>query len=164
MALAVGVWNYTLHPMRMADTILPGHTSPGAIKGSTIHARSFLFLLASSKVRPTDTRDNISLSFTQDYSNSRERDFFILREHISTLVPLLPLGDHFLVNYFSLLNQMDPRSNWLSTKFPHSHLQLSSYLHPLTTQEKTSSQAVIKLQNWKPSISTPSLFVFFLLI
>ena len=38
IALAVGVQNYIFHPMRMTDDILPGHTSPGNVKGSANHA------------------------------------------------------------------------------------------------------------------------------
>ena len=73
-------------------------------------ALSFPFLLAGSKVRPADTRDNISLSAPGRFQQQTER-LFILREHISTFVPLFPLGDHFQVNYISLLNQMDPEAS-----------------------------------------------------
>ena len=97
--------------MRMTDAILPGHTFLGTIKGSANHARSlFLFLLAGSKVRPADTRDNISLSNSGRRLQQQTEGLFISREH-TTFVPLLSLGDHFLVNYFSLLNQMDSETS-----------------------------------------------------
>ena len=97
--------------MRMADAILPGHTSPGSIKAAlTMLTLSFPFLLAGSKVRPAYTRDNIFLSIPGRFHQQTEGPF-ISREHTSTFVPLLPLGDHFLVNYFSLLNQMDPEAS-----------------------------------------------------
>ena len=111
MALAVGVWNYAFHPMRMTDAILPGHTSPGTIKPAlTMLALSLPFLLTGSKVRPVDTRDNISLSPPRRFQQQTE-GLFISRENISTFVPLLSLGDHFRVNYFSLLNQRDPEAS-----------------------------------------------------
>ena len=123
----------------MADAILPGHTSPGTIKGSANHARPlFSFLLAGSKVRPADTKDNIFLS------NS---GLFISREHSSTFVPLLPLGEQFPGQLFLPPKPNGPRSICLSTKFLHNHLQLSIYRLRLTVQGKTSPQAVIKLKN-----------------
>ena len=71
---------------------------------------SFPFLLAGSKVRPADTRDTICLSIPGRFQQQTER-LFISSKHILTFVPLLPLGDNFLVNYFSLLNQMDPEAS-----------------------------------------------------
>ena len=91
--------------MRITDAILPGHTS-----ASTMLNLSFLLLHAGSKSRPADTRENI-FSLSRGDFNQQTEGLFILREHISTLVPLLPLGDHFLVNYFSLLKQMDPEAS-----------------------------------------------------
>ena len=70
----------------------------------------FPFLLAGSKVRPADTRKNTSLSIPGRFQRQTD-GLFISREHISTFVPLLPIGDHLLVNYFSLLNQMDPEES-----------------------------------------------------
>ena len=43
--LPLEFWNYTFHLMRMTDAILPGHTSPGTIKGSANHARSLFSFL-----------------------------------------------------------------------------------------------------------------------
>ena len=100
--LPLEFWNYTDHPMRMSDVILPGHTFPGTIKGS-----AFPFLLGGSKVKPADTRLTISLSTPGRFHQQTEGPFYS-REHISTFVPLVPLGDYLLINYVSLLKQMDP--------------------------------------------------------
>ena len=51
--------------MRTIHAILPGHTSLGTINGNTKHVQplfSFLIPLSWQKVRPADTRENISLS------------------------------------------------------------------------------------------------------
>ena len=110
IVLPLEFWNDTFQPIRTTHAILPGHTSPGTIKGSAKHVRplfSFLIPLSWHKVRPADTRDNISLSNSGQF-HSRQ-GLSILREHTSTFVPLHTLGDHFLVNYFSLLNHLDPK-------------------------------------------------------
>ena len=94
--------------MRTTNAILPGHTAPDTIKGSANHVRplfSFLIPLGWQLGKTSRYGDNISL--TRDESNSRQ-GLTISREHTSTIVPLHTLGDHFLVNYFSFLNQMDP--------------------------------------------------------
>ena len=128
----------------------------------TILALSFPFLLADCKVRPTDTRDNIFLSIPGRFRH-QTGTFHLERAHINVCSPAF-FRRPFPGQLFLPPKPNGPRSIWLSTKFPHTHLQLSYYPLRLTAQGKTSSQAVIKLQNWKPSISTPSLFIFFLLI
>ena len=65
IVLQLKFWNYTFHPVRTTHDILPGHTLPGTIKGSAKHVWSlfsFLIPLSWQKVRPADTRENISLS------------------------------------------------------------------------------------------------------
>ena len=100
--------------MRMTDAILPGHTSLGTIKGSANHAQPlFSFLLAGSKLRPTDTRENI-VSLSPDDSKKQTEGIFILREHISTLVPLLRLEDHIPGQLFLPLKSNGPEaSSWV---------------------------------------------------
>ena len=110
IVLPLEFWNYTFHPIKTTHAILPGHTSPGTIKGSAKHVRSlfsFLIHLSRQKVRPADTRENISLSNSGRFYSTQGP--FILREHTSTFVPLHTLGDHFIVNYFSLRNHLDPK-------------------------------------------------------
>ena len=96
IALAVGVWNYTFHPMRMTNAILPGHTSLGTIKGSANHARplSFPFLPPCWQQGVTGRREREHFSLYPGTIPTEE--LFISREHISTFVPLLLLGDHSL--------------------------------------------------------------------
>ena len=65
IVLPLEFWNDTFHPIRTTYAILLGHTSLGTIKGSAKHVRSlfsFLIPLSWQKVRPADTRENISLS------------------------------------------------------------------------------------------------------
>ena len=65
IVLPLEFWNHTFHPIRTTHAILPGHTSPGTIKGNAKHVRplsSFLIPLGWQMVLPADTRDNISLS------------------------------------------------------------------------------------------------------
>ena len=100
---------------------------------------SFPFLLVGSKVRPANTRDNIFLSIPgwfqqQTGSFHLERAYFNICSSASFRRP-------FPGQLFLPPKPNGPRSIWLSTKFPHSHLQLS-YLLQLMAQGKTSSQAV----------------------
>ena len=130
----------------MTDAILPGHTSPGTIKGSANHARPlFPFLQAGRKVRPADTRDNISLSNSGRFQ--QQTGTFHLESAHFNICFFASFRRPFPGQLFLPPKPNGPRSIWLSAKFLHSHLQLSSYLLQLTTQRKTSSQAVIKLQN-----------------
>ena len=88
IALAAGVWIYIFPPMRMTDAILPGSPLPGNIKRLCIAPlTSFRFLLASSKDRPADTRENIpSLSLSLYLGPiSTAEGLFISREHIQHL-------------------------------------------------------------------------------
>ena len=95
IALAVGVWNYTFHSMRMTDAILPGHTSPSTIKCSANHARTlFSFPLCWQQFETSRHEREHSLSIPGRFQTAV--GLFILREHISTFVPLLLLGDHSL--------------------------------------------------------------------
>ena len=121
-------------------------------------AFSFPFLLAGSKVRPADTRDNIFLSIPGRIQQQTQT-FHFERAHFN-ICSFTSFRRPFLGQLFLPPKPNGRRSIWLSTKFLHSHLQLSSYRLRLKVQGKTSSQAIIKLQNWKPSISTPSLFYF----
>ena len=152
MALAVGVWNYTFHPMRMINAILPGEVCPGTIKGSANQARplSFPLPLAGSKVRPADTKDNIFLSIL-GWFQQQTGTFHCERTHLN-IWSSASFRRPFPGQLFLPPKLNGPRSIWLSTKFPHSHLQVL-YLLQLTAQGKPSSQAVIKLLGWKPSIS-----------
>ena len=127
--------------MRMTDAILPGHTSPGTIKGSASHARplSFPFLQAGSKVRAAD---NISL-FNSGRLQQQTGIFHLERAHFN-IYSSASFRRPFPGQLFSRPKPNGPRSIWQSTKFPHSHLQLF-YLLQLAAQGKTSSQAVIKL-------------------
>ena len=109
IVLPLEFWNYTFHPIRTTHAILPGYTSPGTIKGSAKHMRSLFSLLIplSWQLGKTSRHERQQLSLIRDDSNSRQ-GLTISREHTSAFVPLHTLGDHFLVKYFSLLNQMDP--------------------------------------------------------
>ena len=112
--------------MRMTDAILPGHTSPGSIKAAlTMITLSFPFLLAGSKVRPTDTRDNISLSplgrFHQQTGTFHpERAHFNICSSASFRRP-------FPAQLFLPPKPNGPRSIRLSTKF--TTVLLSSSTH-----------------------------------
>ena len=76
-------WNYTFHPMRMTDAILSGHTSPGTIKAAlTMLALSLPLLLAGSKVRPADTKENISLYILGRFQQ-QTRTFHLERAHFN---------------------------------------------------------------------------------
>ena len=113
-------------------------------------ALSFPFLLADSKVRPADTRDNIFLSIPGRFQQ-QPGTFHLERTHLnicSSASFRWPFPGQLLL----LPKPNRTRSIWLSTKFPHSHLQLPSYVLQLTAQGKTSSQAVMKLLDWKPFI------------
>ena len=91
---------YIFRPMRMTDAILPGSPFPGNIKRlSIVPSFSFRFLLASSKDRPADTRENIpplslALSLYLGPIPTTDRGTFHLEGALSTFVPPLPLGDH----------------------------------------------------------------------
>ena len=93
--------------MRMTDAILPGHTSPGTIKGSADHARplSFPFLLAGCKVGPAGERDNIFLSIPGRFKKQTgtfhlERAHFNICSSASVRRP-----------FPGQLNQMDPEAS-----------------------------------------------------
>ena len=103
---------------------------------------SFLFLLASSKVRPVDTRENI-LSLSRDDSNSRQRDLSS-RESTFQHLFLCFFSEAIPYQLFLPPKSNGPWSFWLSTKFLHSYLHQSHLRLRLTAQRKTSSQAVIK--------------------
>ena len=121
-------------------------------------ALSFPFLLAGSKVKPADTRDNIFV-FIRGRFQLQTGTFHLERAHFN-ICSSASFRRPFPGQLFLPPKPNGPQSIWLSTKFLHSHLQLSPYHLRLKAQGKTSSQAVIKLQNWKPSISTPPLFYF----
>ena len=152
----------------MTDAILPGYTSPGTIKGSINQARTLflpLFLPAarwelSFPFPPCwqqgDMMENISLSIPGRFQQ-QTRTFPHERAHFN-ICSSASFRRLFPCQSFLPLKPNGPQSIWLSTKFPHSHLQLSCYLLRLMAQGKTSPQVVIKLQNLKPSISKPSLF------
>ena len=111
IASAVGVRIYIFRQMRMTDAILPGSPPRSNIKGRANHfSPSFRFLLAGSKDRPVDTRENtplsLSLSLSQADSNSRHWDISS-RESTFNICSSASFRIPFLINYFSLLNQMD---------------------------------------------------------
>ena len=136
----------------------PGHTSD-TIKGGANHTRSpFPFLRAGSKVRPADTKDNISLSNSGRLQ--QQTGIFPLSRALFDTCSSASFRRLFPGQLFLPPKPNGPRRIWLSTKFSHSHLQLFYDLLQLTAQGKTSSRAVIKLLDWKPSISTLSLFYF----
>ena len=146
--------------MRMTDAILLGHTSPGTIKGSANHARSlFPFLLADSKVRSADTRDNISLSNSGRLQ--QQTGTFHLEGAYFDICSSASFRRPFPCQLFLTPKPNGPRSIWLSTKFLHSHLQPFSYLLQLTVLGKTSSQAVIKLLENHQYLRLHDLFSFF---
>ena len=116
---------------------------------------SFPFLLPGSKVRPADTRKNISLSIPGRFQTADKGICHLERSHFN-ICSSASFRRPFLVNYFSLLNQMASASGWVLNFFITIYNCLSSS-YDFTTQRKTSSQAVIKLLNWKSSISTPFL-------
>ena len=124
--------------MRMTDAILLGHTSVGAIKGSANHALSFPFLLAGSKVRPTYTRDNIFLSIPGRFQQ-QTGTFHLERAHFN-ICSSASFRRPFPGQLFLPPKPNRPRSIRLSTKFLHSHLQLSYYLLQLMAQGKTLLQ------------------------
>ena len=113
--------------MKMTDTILPGHTSPGTIKCSANHARplSFPFLLIGSKVRPAEMRDNISLSNSGRFQQ-QTGTFHLERAHFN-ICSSASFRRPFPGQLFLPPKPNGPQSIWLSTKFPHRHLQLPSY-------------------------------------
>ena len=123
---------------------------------------SFPFLLAGSKVRPADTRENISL-YPGTIPTADRGTFHLEWAHFN-ICSSASFRRPFPCQLFLPPKPNGPQSIWLSTKFLHSHIQLSCYFLWLRVQGKTSSWAVSKLQNWKPSISMPLLFNFFLLI
>ena len=144
----------------MTDAILPEHTSPGTIKGSTNHARplflppppcwqqggSSLFLSSCwQQVETSRHERELSLSIPGRFQQQTE-GLFISRAHFN-ICSSVSFRRPFPCQLFLPPKPNGPRSIWLSTKFPHNHLQLSYQLLRLTAQGKTSSQAVIKLQD-----------------
>ena len=74
---------------------------------------SFPFLLAGSKLRPTDTRENILSQSRDDLQTANRGTFHLERAHLN-IFSSVSFRRPFLVNYFSLLNQMDPEtSDWV---------------------------------------------------
>ena len=122
--MAIGIRNYIFHPMRMHDAILPGHTSPGNIKGSANHACSlFLFLLASSKVRLAYTRENILSLFPGTILTADRGTFHIERAHFN-----ICSSENISYQLFLPLKSNRTQSCRLSTKFLHRYGQLSYLL------------------------------------
>ena len=108
---------YIFRPMRMTDAILLGSLLLGYINRLCIApSTSFRFLLVSSKDRPTGTKEKIlslSLSLSCADSNSREM-YFSSRESTLNICSSASFRRPFLINYFSLLNQMDlDASGWV---------------------------------------------------
>ena len=122
--------------MRMTDAILPGHTSLGTIKGSVNHvcSLSLPLLLAGSKLRPADTRDNIFLSISGQFQQ-QTGTFHLKRAHFN-ICSSASFRRPFPGQSFLPPKPNGPQSIWLSTKFLHSHLQLSSILFNSRHKEK----------------------------
>ena len=120
---------------------------------------SLTFLLAGSKVKPADTRDNISLSIPGRFQQ-QTGTFHLERAHFN-ICSSASFRRPFPGQLFLPPKSNGPKSIWLSTKYLHSHLQLSPYLLGFTAQGKTSSQAVIKLQNLK-TININAFIIYFL--
>ena len=145
--------------MRMTDAILPRHTSPGTIKGSANPAQplcSFPPCWHQGKYQPTWERTFLRMIPTADRGT-----FHLERVHFN-ICSSASLRRPFPCQLFLPPKPNGPRSIWLSTKIPAQPFT-ALYLLQLTAQGNTSSQVIIKLQNWKLSISMPSLFIFFLL-
>ena len=115
-------WNYTFHPVRMTDANLPGHTSLGTIKSSANHARPLFSF--------PPIREITFLSLTQDNSNSRQR------KHHFNICSSASFRRPFPGQLFLHPKPNGPQSIWLSTKFLHSHLQLSSIFFSSRHKEK----------------------------
>ena len=147
-------WNYTFHPMRMTDTILPGHTSPGSIKGSANHARPlFSFPPCWHQVETSRHEREHSLSIPGRFQTAERVTFHLERAHFN-ICSSVSFGKPFLVNYLSL--QMDPEaSGWVLNSCTAIYNCPPIFFN---------SQYKGKLLNWKPSISTPSVLIFYLLI
>ena len=120
---------------------------------------SFPFLLAGSKVRPANTRDSIFLSIPGLFQQ-QIGTFHLKRAYFNIYSPA-SFRRPFPGQLFLPPKPNGTQSIWLSTKFPHSLLQLSFYLLQLTAQGKTSFQAVIKLQNGK-IININAFIIYFL--
>ena len=162
--LLLEFWNYSFHPMRMTNVILPRHTSQGTIKGNTNHVWLLFFFPPCWQKGKTSRQE---------------------REHFSLYPGTIPTADwgtfHLERAHFNICSSasfrrpfpcqlfLSPKTKWTPKhlaeyKIPAQPFTTLLYLLWLTAQGKTSTQAVIKLQNWKLSISALSLFIFFLLI
>ena len=98
--------------MRMTDAILPGYTSPGTIKGSANHARPLFHFPPCWLQGETRRHEGEYFSLYLGTTPTADRGTFHLeRSHFNICSSASFLGDHFLVNYFSFLNQMDPEAS-----------------------------------------------------
>ena len=108
IALAIGVWNYTFYPMRMTNAILPKHTSLGTIKGSVNHARPLFFF--QQQVETSWHEREHSLSILGQFQTADRGTFHLEWAHFN-ICSSASFRRPLLVNYFSLLNQMDPEAS-----------------------------------------------------
>ena len=97
--------------MRMTDAILPGSPPPGNIKRLCVApSTSFRFSCASSKDRSAYTTGNIPPSLTLSIPGRFQQQtegLFIERESTFNICSSASFRRPFLINYFSLQNQMD---------------------------------------------------------
>ena len=128
IALAIGVWSYIFHPMRMTDAILPREVYSGTIKGSANHAWPlFSFPPCWQQVETSRHEREHSLSIPGQFQTANSRTFHLERVHFN-ICSFVSFWRPFLVNYFSLLNQMNPEaSGWVLNSCSAIYNCLSSF-------------------------------------